>query len=90
MFPAAHIRLLLCYLRVPNRPARPTLMAEPAEYHSPQDCANARRYGITGRSVRRKVSEVDKLLEAGLSSTVRSDSPFTKRSGDMVYNSWLD
>jgi len=21
---------------------------------------------------------------------VRSDSPFTKRSGDMVYNSWLD
>jgi len=22
--------------------------------------------------------------------SVRSDSPFTKRSGDMVYNSWLD
>jgi len=25
-----------------------------------------------------------------LNINVRSDSPFTKRSGDMVYNSWLD
>jgi len=28
--------------------------------------------------------------KANCINSVRSDSPFTKRSGDMVYNSWLD
>jgi hypothetical protein len=30
------------------------------------------------------------LKSEGAVRGVRSDSPFTKRSGDMVYNSWLD
>ena len=33
---------------------------------------------------------VPNKLFFGISGDVRSDSPFTKRSGDMVYNSWLD
>ena len=49
MFSPAHIRLLPRYTQVANRPARLTLMAEAAGNHSPQDCANTRREGITGQ-----------------------------------------
>jgi hypothetical protein len=36
------------------------------------------------------VFQLNFWTSADVLGSVRSDSPFTKRSGDMVYNSWLD
>jgi len=46
------------------------------------------------KSKKRKLPKSEPVRQAkvvvGAAVNVRSDSPFTKRSGDMVYNSLLD
>ena len=44
---------------------------------------------VQNRAFYRSVLGVE-ASKANCINSVRSDSPFTKRSGDMVYNSWLD
>jgi hypothetical protein len=47
--------------------------------------------GQLGSKTRANRPHFESLAAEGqLNQSVRSDSPFTKRSGDMVYNSWLD